>query len=77
MNELDINVGDFVQVRTNRHKYPGRVGRVIGISIIESIQDFFITVKFSDYESAGYISCELRLLRAVKPKAGEMEVKNG
>lgn len=74
MNDLDINVGDMVQIRPQAKEKAGKIGRVISIKTTKDYSDLSITVKFSDRSSANYYPFQLILLRSVRPTNGKQEV---
>ena len=75
MRDIDLHVGDFVQVRPHAHAHAGEIGRVIRITVAEKYNDLAITVMFSTTESERYTPYQLVLLRSVKPSNGKQEVR--
>lgn len=75
MSDLDINVGDLVQIRPQATINAGEIGRVIGIKAIKGRSELSMTVMFSDNTSTTYYPCQLTLLRSVKPANGKQEVR--
>ena len=68
MKELDLHVGDVVQIRA-RNK-AGAIGRVVGSRLVKrrnGEMDFSHTVMFSDTESMEFFSGDVVLLRSVSP----------
>ena len=67
MPKLDFEVGDVVQIRaTGKAKYIGRVGVIIGIRYKELDKTgpaLAYTVKFSDNESADFLSIHFNFIR--------------
>lgn len=75
MSELDINIGDIVQVRPNATNHAGRIGKVICIQPNKTHFDLTMVVKFTDTESVNFFPNELLLVRASRPSSSRQEVK--
>lgn len=62
VRKLDFEVGDIVQVKRN-DSYNGRIGKIIGISISPTKEEFLYTIKFSDKKSFSMLAHYLTFIR--------------